>query len=49
MAMRIYLQVRYGAFPPSIICSPTIGFLGFYTNALWNSYPFINPYGIHLL
>jgi len=49
MAMRIYLRGYPGGVPPSIICPPTIGFLGFYTNALWNTYTFFNPCGIHLL
>lgn len=47
--MRIYLRVRSGGVPPSIICPPTIDPFGFYTNALWNTHPNINPYGIHLL
>ncbi len=47
--MRIYLRAYPGGLPPSIICPPTIDPFGFHTNALWNTYPFINPCSIHLL
>jgi len=47
--MRIYLDVCSGGVPPSIICSLTIDLFGCHTYALRNTYPFIDPCGIHLL